>query len=618
MRGMAASKIRCGRALLRTLPVLAMVWGLFGGLATPVRAAPPGSQPGEVVLVLRPGVTATAVARALPQRHAAVRAAIAGRSGRVLLVRVPPGREVEFRDQFRADPAVEAASLDYTVHATADFIPNDPDFPQQWDMAAVDAPAAWGAGARANGVTVAVIDTGADYSHPDLSASLLPGCNFVVTVPATCGPTAAQDDDNHGTHVSGTIAALTNNGLGVAGLAWGARILPLKALDATGSGSWFAVTDAIIYAAQQPGVRAINLSLGSDPTTPPDSSAITLLQNAVDTARQQGITVVAAAGNSGVNIDTTPIYPASLRGVVAVTAIDQKGEKPDWANYGTTVAVAAPGDNILSTVWQYRCGLTICYHGYEPMRGTSMAAPHVTALAALLCAAVPRLHPDDVTRLIEQTATDLGPPGPDATFGWGRTDVAAALAAARPTFSDVPPSNPYYVAIEQLAARGITNGYGNGQFGPSDLAVRAQMAAFIARSVGWEGQNWGTPFSDQSGVDSALWQDVGTLAHYNVARGYGDGTFRPLDPVLHVQTASFIARALVTAGYWQAQADDPAIYPNVPPSSGNRLDLITFVHYAGAMPNRPATATWSDWNTPASRGWFAQVLWQALDATSGP
>jgi hypothetical protein len=144
------------------------------------------------------------------------------------------------------------------------------------------------------------------------------------------------------------------------------------------------------------------------------------------------------------------------------------------------------------------------------------------------------------------------------------------------------------------------------------------MAAFIARSVGWEGQNWGTPFSDQSGVDSALWQDVGTLAHYNVARGYGDGAFRPLDPVLHVQTASFIARALVTAGYWQAQADDPAIYPNVPPSSGNRLDLITFVHYAGAMPNRPATATWSDWNTPASRGWFAQVLWQALDATSGP
>jgi subtilisin family serine protease len=608
MRGMAASKIRCGRALLRTLPVLAMVWGLFGGLATPVRAAPPGSQPGEVVLVLRPGVTATAVARALPQRHAAVRAAIAGRSGRVLLVRVPPGREVEFRDQFRADPAVEAASLDYTVHATADFIPNDPDFPQQWDMAAVDAPAAWGAGARANGVTVAVIDTGADYGHPDLSASLLPGCNFVITMPATCGPTVAQDDNNHGTHVSGTIAAQTNNGLGVAGLAWGARILPLKALNQNGDGFWSTITDAILYAAEQPGVRAINMSLGSDPTQLMDSRDIAVLQSAVDTARQHGITVVAAAGNSGVNIDTNPVYPASLHGVVAVTAVDQNGAKPSWANYGHTVTVAAPGDNVLSTI----------VHGYERFSGTSMAAPHVTALAALLCAAVPVLQPDDVTRLLEQTATNLGPPGPDPTFGWGRIDVAAALAAARPTFSDVTPGNPYYAAITQLAARGVTHGYGDGRFGPDDLAVRAQMAAFIARSVGWEGQNWGTPFSDQSGVDSALWQDVGTLAHYNVARGYGDGTFRPLDPVLHVQTASFIARALVTAGYWQAQADDPAIYPNVPPSSGNRLDLITFVHYAGAMPNRPATATWSDWNTPASRGWFAQVLWQALDATSGP
>ncbi|HEU5328050.1 MAG TPA: S8 family serine peptidase [Thermomicrobiales bacterium] len=608
MRAMAASKSEARHVLAPAFLVLALVWSLFGVVVTPVQAAPAGSRPGEVVLLLRPGATATAVASALSQRHAAMRAVSAGRSGRVMLAHVPPGREVEFRDELRADPAVEAASLDYIVHATADFTPNDPDFPQQWDMTAVDAPAAWGAGARASGVTVAVIDTGADYNHPDLSAALLPGCNFVVTVPATCGPTAAQDDNNHGTHVSGTIAALTNNGLGVAGLAWGARILPLKALDATGSGSWFAITDAITYAAQQPGVRAINLSLGSDPGLPPDSSAVALLQNAVDTARQQGITVVAAAGNSGVNIDTTPVYPASLRGVVAVTAVDQNGAKPAWANYGTTVVVAAPGVSVLSTI----------INGYGLMSGTSMATPHVTALAALLCAAVPALQPDNVTRLLEQTATDLGPPGPDATYGWGRIDVAAALAAARPTFSDVPPGNPYFTAVEQLAARGITEGYGNGQFGPSDLAIRAQMAAFIARSLGWEAQNWGNPFSDQSGVDNVLWRDVGTLAHYNVARGYGDGTFRPRGPVLHVQTASFIARALVTAGYWQPQPDDPTIYPNVPLSSGGRLDLITYVHYAGALPDRPVNAAWSDWNTPATRGWFAQVLWQALAATPGP
>ncbi len=205
--------------------------------------------------------------------------------------------------------------------------------------------------ARANGVTVAVIDSGADYGHPDLAASLLPGCTFVV-VPSTCGPTAA-DDNGHGTHVAGMIAALTNNAVGVAGLAWGASVLPLKALDSTGSGSWYAIADAIGYATNQTGVRVINMSLGSDPGFPPDASEQKLLQQMIDGARAKGIVVVVASGNSGVNLDTTPIYPASLAGVVAVTAVDQNGARPSWANYGTAVAVAAPGVGILSTVCAY-------------------------------------------------------------------------------------------------------------------------------------------------------------------------------------------------------------------------------------------------------------------------
>ncbi len=694
-RRVGASHARAGAALRarrwRGLAALLLTLFLLGAApqTTPaVRAADAQARAEELVVVPRSVAGASSLAQSLEARNGGqIQTLDIGLSGRVLLLHVPAGREDEFRARLAADPGVAAVSRNYEVHLDAAALtPNDPSYPQQWGLPAVHAPEAWGDGARATGVTVAVIDSGADYGHPDLAASLLPGCSFVL-LPATCGPTAAADDNGHGTHVAGTIAAVTNNGVGVAGLAWGASVLPLKALDSTGSGSWYAIADAIGYATNQTGVRVINMSLGSDPGFPPDTSEQTLLQQMIDGARAKGIVVVAASGNSGVNLDTTPIYPASLPGVVAVTAVDQNGARPSWANYGAAVAMAAPGVGIYSTLCAYNAQTQMCNHTYSTKSGTSMAAPHVAALAALILARSPGLTPDGVAAVLKATATRL----PDGTTGAGRIDAAAALVGRtlalnatgsgsvsanpppgaitpggivtltatpqagavfagwtidgtfrgwaspltlrmdvshvvvgafipRVTFADPSGNAATDEAIAQLASRGIARGYGDGRYGPADPALRAQVAGLIIRAMGWQGETHPTPFSDQGVVDNDLWAAVGTLNFYQVARGYGDNTFHPTDELLHAQAISIVTRAMVARGYWTASmTDNGTIYPNVPNASGHRLDLVTFVSNAGAIPDRPTAngAAWVDWNTPASRGWFALVLWRALNATFG-
>jgi hypothetical protein len=192
-----------------------------------------------------------------------------------------------------------------------------------------------------------------------------------------------------------------------------------------------------------------------------------------------------------------------------------------------------------------------------------------------------------------------------------------ATFAPRPGYADVAPGDPAHEAIGQLAARGVIKGYGDGTFGPGDISLRAQMAALIARAVGWDAEDHGNTFTDRSTVDADLWRNVGTLAFYGVAKGYDATTFAPTGQVAHVQTISFIARAMVAKGYWTQQPDDPLIYPNVPASSGHRQDLVTFVHYAGPLPERPAGGVWAEWAAPSTRGWFAQILWQALDSRFG-
>jgi PKD repeat protein len=194
------------------------------------------------------------------------------------------------------------------------------------------------------------------------------------------------------------------------------------------------------------------------------------------------------------------------------------------------------------------------------------------------------------------------------------TTTTRALALGGTSFSDLAPTDPDYAAISDLAARGIVLGYGNGRFGAGDISLRAQAAALIIRAMGWQNEAIGNPFPDRGPVDDELWAAVATLHARGIARGYADGTYRPTGPTLRVQIVAFISRAMVAAGRWAAATEDePTLYPNVQTGARDRLDLVTYVHNAGALPDRPANANWADWDAPASRGWFARVLAQALD-----
>jgi subtilisin family serine protease len=290
------------------------------------------------------------------------------------------------------------------------------------------------------------------------------------------------------------------------------------------------------------------------------------------------------------------------------------------------------------------------------LQGTSMAAPHAVGVAALIVSQYGQpeagglggltLDPGEVERRLFATATDtpcpaqnpymypdlppaLGDPaGYTATcegnaalngfYGEGIVDALRAVTAppSAPTFGDVPPGHPYYAAITALARLGIVRGYADGRFGPDDPIRRAQAAALIARAMGWDAEVHDIPFTDrctlvEGCIDDALWRNVGTLAHHDVARGFPDGTYRPFESVTHAQAISLIARAMVAQGWWVAQPDDPALYANVPAGSGHREDLATYHYYVGAAPGTAPAQAWADWDAPASRGWFAQALYQA-------
>jgi thermitase len=279
-------------------------------------------------------------------------------------------------------------------------LPNDTEFVvgKQLDLYSLKAPAAWnetlGVGAR-----VAVVDTGIDGDHPDLKSKIVAQKDLVNN-----DDVAEDDIAGHGTNVAGTVGAVTNNGAGVAAVCPGCKLLVAKA----GDSRVLYDSDIVqgIYWSVNNRAKAINLSLGSEGNS-------SILEHAVDYAWEHGVVVVAAAGNDNTG---RPSYPAAYRHVISVSATDQANKRARFSNYGTTVDVAAPGVTILSTVPG---------GGYGIKAGTSMASPHVAALAGLL--ASQDLSPPEIRRRIQRTATDLGATGKDNSFGWGLIDANKAV-----------------------------------------------------------------------------------------------------------------------------------------------------------------------------------------------
>ncbi|MGQ9552548.1 MAG: S8 family serine peptidase [Anaerolineae bacterium] len=310
--------------------------------------------------------------------------------------------------------------------------PNDPYYAWQWNMEHVQAPKAWGVAIGDNGPIIAVLDTGIDLAHPDLVGNLVPGWDFVN------GDSSPQDDNGHGTHVTGITAAIGNNGLGVAGMNWKAQIMPIKILDQSGVGEAAKARLGIHWAIDH-GARVLNLSLGTYDTSPD-------LEEAVSYALSKGAIIVAAVGNvgsaSGVAKGTW-IYPAAYPGVLGVGATDSSDRVADFSNQGPFVDAVAPGVYVLST---------FVGNSYAYFSGTSMATPHVAGLAALIWSVRPSLTTQAVVKAITDTAQDLGTPGWDATFGYGLIDAGTAVSyAVRANANVTEAAEERYAAPKRLA-----------------------------------------------------------------------------------------------------------------------------------------------------------------------
>jgi len=362
------------------------------------------------------------------------------------------------------DANVEYAEPDRIMVPLA--TPTDPSYTQQWDLyeatGGINAPAAWDKSTGA-GVNVAVIDTGY-RPHADLSGQILQGFDFITTTaiandgggrdtdasdpgdwtPAgSCGagvPAADQSSSWHGTHVSGTIAAKANNGLGIAGIAYHAKIVPARVLGRCG-GYTSDIADAMVWAsggtvtgvpANANKARVLNLSLGGS------GACDTTTQNAINSARSRGAVVIVAAGNSNTNAINSS--PANCSGVITVAATNRAGGKASYSNYGTNVTIAAPGgDNgagILSTL---NSGTTTpAADNYAWYMGTSMATPHVAGVVALMLSANPNLTPDDVAARLKSTARAF--PAACSGCGAGIVNAAAAVNAALASTTTTTPA----------------------------------------------------------------------------------------------------------------------------------------------------------------------------------
>jgi serine protease len=450
-------------ALIR-MAVVAAIFGVLLGFGTaPASAA--DYVPGEVIIGYKAPPAASL--RTNVARRIGVRAVTDTPSATEQVVRLAPGANLaQAIAQARSAPGVAYAVPDYIAHTAGGWIPNDPGSGQsaggwqslQWNFlaaAGVNAPAAWAnliADGRAGGrgVTVAIVDTGVAYRNwrqytrsPDFT-----GTRFVAPYDFVGHSLFPLDQNGHGTFVAGTVAEATNNGIGGAGLAYGASIMPVRVLDASGDGDAATIGRGIRYAVNH-GAQVINLSLEFDLSV--TAGDIPSIMGAIAYAHRRGVVVVAAAGNDSAS---ELALPARAPGVISVGATTRDACLADYSDVGQGLSLVAPGggdDASLLGEGNCRPGRNLpgifqmtFQDPFNPRQfslpggwyGTSMAAPHVSAVAALVIASrVLGAHPspDQVLSRLEQTARPLGGSTPNSNYGYGLVDAGAATAPSAAT-----------------------------------------------------------------------------------------------------------------------------------------------------------------------------------------
>ena len=408
----------------KSIRVVSLAVALVLAPATVAAAAPPTD---TVIVKFKDGTSAAQRSDALQSADAA---------GTVGTVPAVGARVVRAEDSASAtagalsdDPAVEYAEVNRRMHAAV--VPNDPLFARQWALQVINAPAAWDARALAGfpsggGPVVGIVDSGVRTTHQDLQGAIA-GCLSASTTDAgsSVSDGGCEDQNGHGTNVTGTIVARAGNGIGTAGLAFNSTAIMCKALDANNVGLMSDIS-ACIVALRDRGARIINLSL----VGPPSETLYRAVAYAYGGG--DGALVVAASGNDGT---TNVSYPAGYPEAMSVAATDNTDSHPAFSTSNADVEISAPGVGIIGP---YNASDT----SYAIFTGTSMAVPHVSGLAALLATVNPSLNAAGLRSVIESSAVDLGAPGLDPVFGYGRIDVARAVAAAGASVAEPAPQQP--------------------------------------------------------------------------------------------------------------------------------------------------------------------------------
>lgn len=485
------------------------------GVGVPV--LPAGGVPGQAVK--RPHLRQLWPADAVPGSLLVTR-----RDRTVDHVEVPAGQEAARAVGLSQQPGVVDVEPDMVRQAYR--VPGDPQYPQQWAHTLSNAPAAWDVTTGDPSVTVAIVDSGVDGTHPDLRP------NLVGQVDVSSGDTAVPrslgtDNDpcgvGHGTFVAGVVGAVGDNGVAVAGVAWHVGILDVAAGDPARCGSFSdsAVVAGIQYATAA-GADVINLSLGG-----PGDTCPTAYQTAITAARAAGVVVVAAAGNEEVQFPGLTSIPASCNGVISVGAVGDSGAHSSYSNANAEVDLVAPGGDSVSGHGQITS--TALGGGVGAEEGTSFAAPYVAGTAALLRSVSPSLSPDAVESILESTAVRSG--GRTPAMGWGRVDVGAAVAKAKAGGTiDPPAADPQFPVglVVRVSDQSGTTG-----------AVRQAVA--ISRFVFGDGQA-------QHAVLARSDDFADALAGSSLAFGAGPilftGATGPLEPL----SANELARVLPPNG----------------------------------------------------------------------
>lgn len=467
---------------------------------------------------------------------------------RIFVVDLPPqASETAVRARLKNHPHFESVELDQLVSAS--YTPNDPYYGSQWHLPKIDAAGAWQY-TRGAGVTIAILDSGVDASHPDLQSRLVPGWNFYDNNANTA------DVHGHGTAVAGAAAASTNNAAGVAAVAGEARIMPVRIADANAYAYWSTVAQGVTWAADN-GARVINISYVG-------VAGSSTVRSAAQYAKDRGGLVVVCAGNNGKDEGISPTTT-----MIPVAATDGSDNKTSWSSWGSFVAMSAPGADIWTTS---RGG------SYQPWSGTSLASPITAGVVAAMMSANPSLKPADIEGLLFGTAVDLGAAGRDPYYGHGRLNAAAAVAAAAQaiTVARAADTQAPTVGIASPAASSSVSGV-------ATVDVTATDNVGVSRVELWV--NGSLLATDTSAPYSFSWDTT------RVANGTASLQARAFDAAGNAATSSSVA---VNVANSAAAADTtPPVVALTNPAAGTKVSGTVRIAASGSDDSGVAGLTMS-------------------------